>query len=161
MNRRLTRALPVAALLAAGLAAPATAAVINGTSGPDVLVGTAGADTIRGFGGADRIYGKAGRDALYPGRGRDRVYGGRGADRIFASGNDWKVDRLYGGRGPDHIYASFDIVSAGYGNDVIEVFGRRLGMAIAEVDCGPGHDTLITHGHPFVNRNDCEHVIFH
>lgn len=65
MATRLIRVLPLAALLTAGLAAPATAAVINGTGGPDVLAGTAKADTIRGFGGADRI--RADRATRVPG----------------------------------------------------------------------------------------------
>lgn len=111
--RRSIQALPAAVLVMVSLAAPAAAAVINGTSGPDVLVGTARADTIHGFGGADRIY----------------------------AGNDSRRDLLYGGPGNDLIFARFgDRVYAGRGNDVVRV--RPAAWQHAYVDCGPGYDHL-------------------
>lgn len=151
MTTRLIRTLPVAALLAASLAAPAMAAVINGGSGPDVLVGTPTADTIRGFGGNDVLRGSGGADHLYGGHGADRIYGGREVRR----------DRLYGGAGPDHIYAhTSDTAYAGHGNDTIEIFGPdKFGQV--DIFCGPGHDTVIIRRageFPWVNVDNCEHV---
>lgn len=134
MGNRLTRALPVAALLTASLAAPAAAGVIDGTSGPDVLVGTRGADTIRGYGGNDVLRGR---------RGADHLYGGRGADRIYA-GKDHRPDMVYGRAGNDRIYVDvFDTVYAGRGNDVI--IPKITSMsAYLRINCGPGDDRILT-----------------
>lgn len=117
--------LPVAALLTISLATPADAAVINGTSGPDVLTGTAKADTIRGYGGLDRIYGKAGADRLFAGRDnkRDQVYGGLGNDRLHV----WFGDSAYAGRG----------------NDVVRLHAGAP-WAMTHIYCGPGYDRLYT-----------------
>jgi Ca2+-binding RTX toxin-like protein len=127
MRSALVRTLPVAALLAVSLAAPVAAAVIHGTSGPDMLVGTAKADTIRGYGGADRIYGKAGADRLFAGYDskRDRVYGGLGNDRI----NIWLADTAYAGRG----------------NDVVRL-NSGTKWAMTYIYCGPGYDRLYVPG---------------
>ncbi|MGN6130383.1 MAG: hypothetical protein ACTHOK_08590 [Nocardioidaceae bacterium] len=123
MSKRLTGALAGAALISVGLAAPAAAAVINGTSGPDVLIGTTKADAIRGYAGADRIYAKAGGDTVYTGkdRKRDQVWAGPGADRIH-------------GRSGDYIHA-------GAGNDVIRLTNVKV-MATTIVWCGPGRDRV-------------------
>ncbi|HET8562075.1 MAG TPA: hypothetical protein VFL69_16265 [Marmoricola sp.] len=123
MNKRLVRTLPVAGLLVIGLAGPATAAVINGTDGPDVLVGTSHADTIRGYGGADKIYGEGGGDRIYTGkdRKRDRVWAGPGADRIHAR--------------------TADYIHAGAGNDVIRLTNVKM-MATTIIWCGPGRDRV-------------------
>lgn len=115
--RSFAKALPVAALVVASIAAPVAARVIDGTSGPDVLVGTA----IHGRGGADRIFGTGGPDTIHGGR-------------------DMKRDRLYGGSGNDRIHAyTGDRVYAGSGNDVIWIRGG-VGMAMTRVDCGSGRD---------------------
>lgn len=136
MKSRLGRALPVAALLAVSIAAPAAAAVIDGTSGPDVLVGTANEETMRGFGGADKIYGKGGAD---------RIYGG----------HDSKKDLLYGGPGNDVIYARFgDRVYAGRGNDVVRVRGAAWKWTI--VNCGPGYDRITGNNPWLVGWSGCE-----
>lgn len=141
MKRRFASALPLAALLAASLAAPATAAVINGTSGPDVLVGTAQADTMRGYGGADKIYGKAGADWINTGKDlkKDVVYAGAGNDRIFL--------RVY-----DHVYA-------GAGNDTLRVLKMTFTFG-TRISCGPGHDTLVMpYGWSVGRPPGCEHVV--
>lgn len=137
MSNRLTRALPVAALLTASLAAPAAAAVIDGTSGPDVLIGTHGADTIRGYGG---------NDVLRGGRGADHLYGGRGADRLYG-GIDKRPDVVYGRAGNDRIYVgTFDTVYAGPGNDVIIPVRKLINMSgKLRVNCGPGYDRILGH----------------
>jgi Ca2+-binding RTX toxin-like protein len=133
MTTRLVRALPIAAVLAASLAAPVAAAVINGTDGPDTLVGTTRADTIRGFAGNDTLAGRAGADKLY---------GGRGSDRMYAGG-DARRDLLYGGPGPDRIYARmYDRVYAGSGNDVIRYVGVHGFFHFLQVSCGPGYDIV-------------------
>ena len=129
--------LPVAALLVASLAAPAAAATVKGTSGPDVLIGTPRADIIRGLGGADRIYGKAGADRLYGGKDRkkDFLYGGRGNDWIVIRRND----RVYAGRG----------------NDVV-VRPDYSGMYLLYVWCSPGNDKVLANPWLRAGGNDCE-----
>jgi Ca2+-binding RTX toxin-like protein len=126
MTTRLVRVLPVA-LLGLALAGPASAAVIEGTNGPDTLEGTPQADTIRGYGGLDTIYGKAGADRLYAGRDnkRDKVYGGPGNDRIHIRYRD----RVYAGRG----------------NDVVRIHTGAK-WAWTRVQCGPGYDRLLGAG---------------
>ena len=154
MTIRLTRALPVAALLAVGVAAPAAAAMINGTAGPDVLVGTSTADTIRGYAGDDTLRGKGGADNLY---------GGRGADRLYP-GDDVKTDVLRGGPGADTINARVgphgrgaDRVYAGSGNDTVKLV-EVFGWYTPYVDCGPGDDTLMV-PYRMVRQTGCEHIV--
>ena len=143
MTGRLTRTLPLIALLTVAMTAPAAATVIDGTAGPDVLTGSSGADTIHGFAGADRLYGRGGNDSLYGGRGADRLYGGQQADRLFP-GADGKKDVLYGGGGPDRIVArGHDWVYAGQGNDTVTLVHQpSLGFALVHVYCGPGYDRV-------------------
>lgn len=155
MRTRLVHALPATALLTVSLAAPAAAAVINGTSGNDVLVGTMKADTIRGFQGNDTIRGKGGADTLNGGQGADTIYGGRGADRI-RGGTDVKKDVLYGGPGNDRIVIrKNDRVYAGPGNDVI-VRPDYSGMYPLYVWCGPGYDKVLANAWLIAGGKDCE-----
>jgi Ca2+-binding RTX toxin-like protein len=133
MKNLVIRALPVAALMTAGLAAPATAEVIDGTDGPDVLIGTAQADTIRGYAGNDVVRGRGAADHLYGGTGADRLYGGK----------DLKPDVLYGSAGNDHFYVrGRDTVYAGAGNDVIHGLPYQS-MLVVKVHCGPGYDRVV------------------
>jgi Ca2+-binding RTX toxin-like protein len=148
----LTRTQLIAAITAAGLAAPAVAlaATIDGGPGGEHLRGTNAADTINGNGGNDRIRGLAGDDRLNGGPGNDRILGGRGndtlkggdsADRIAGgSGNDTSAgedgnDRMSGGSGDDiqdggtgndRIYANAgrDRSSGGDGDDTLWALGR-------------------------------------
>jgi Ca2+-binding RTX toxin-like protein len=145
MRTHLIRALPAAALLTVSLAAPAVAAVIDGTNGPDVLTGTASPDTIRGYKGTDTLYGKGGADRLYGGRDtrRDLLYGGGGRDHIYARGLDW----VYAGGGNDTIRVTHLDPYAGQG-------GRHT-----RVYCGPGDDTVITSAPNWFWTFSCEHVI--
>ncbi len=134
-------ALPLGVLLVA-LAAPASAAVVTGTNGPDTLVGTPHADTIRGYKGADTLYGLAGADTLYAGqdRARDHVYGGRGPDRIHMTTMDW----VYGGPGDDRFFFK-------------PAFGTRRQTRIY---CGPGNDTVVRlDGYGSAWMSGCEHVV--
>lgn len=138
MRTRLIRALPVAAL-AVGLAAPAVAAIVDGTAGPDVLVGTTKADTIHGYRGADKIYGKAGPDRLY-------------------AGNDSKRDLVYGGRGNDTISIRWgDRVYAGSGNDVV-IRVNPSAWKWTIVNCGPGYDRLYHYNPWLMEQRNCEVV---
>jgi hypothetical protein len=155
MTVRLIRALPVAALLTAGLALPAAAAVINGTGGADVLVGTSRADTIHGYRGNDILRGKVGADHLY---------GGRGADRLYP-GDDAQTDVLRGGPGADTISARVgphgrgaDRVYAGGGNDIVKLV-EMFGWYTAYVDCGPGKDTLMVEYRSMIPSTGCERVV--
>ena len=137
MWTRLVRAVPVVALVAIGAAAPAAAAVIKGTEGPDVLVGTAKADIIRGYAGADRIHARAGDDVIY-------------------AGKDLKWDHVYGGPGNDRLYVARDYVYGGPGNDVI-VLPRKRGMYMTHISCGPGYDHVYNYaGHWFTEAKGCE-----
>lgn len=155
MATRMTRALPIALLLGVSLAAPATAATIDGTDGADVLVGTTGSDTIRGYAGDDSLRGRAGADVLH---------GGPGADEL-RPGKDSQVDVLRGGRGPDRIWARIgasgkgaDAVHAGRGDDRVVVVNTH-GWLSPVVDCGPGDDTVVL-PYGFETRYPhCEHYV--
>ncbi|MGH3481218.1 MAG: calcium-binding protein [Nocardioidaceae bacterium] len=148
MRTTLIRALPAATLLAVSLAAPAAAAVINGTSGPDVLVGTPSADTIRGFGGNDTLRGRGSADKLYAGYGADKLY----------PGDDSRKDVLRGSRGPDRINARTpDVVYAGAGNDTIRVLEIH-GWDFPTINCGPGRDTVIADYTGF-GMSNCERMV--
>jgi Ca2+-binding RTX toxin-like protein len=125
------------AISALVLAAPAVAAVINGTSGDDTLRGTAAGDYIYGKGGNDHIIPKGGHDYAYGGAGDDYLtdfWGVEGSDPVA---RDW----FYGGGGADTIYASArDQVYGGVGND--RVFLAYAGAGTL-VDCGKGYDRLV------------------
>jgi serralysin len=77
----------------------ASANVIEGNDGFNLLSGEAGNDTLSGFGGIDYLDGGAGNDGLFGGDGFDILVGGAGHDR------------LKGGEG-------FDVLIGGAGNDV-------------------------------------------
>lgn len=127
--------------LAGVLAAPALAADINGTAGPDVLVGTRNDDTITARAGNDIVRARAGDDL---------VRAGAGADRVRAAGG-W--DRVRGGAGPDDIVPAngADRVRAGFGNDTIAVNGDGRADLI---NCGPGRDVIWWHVGDRPDRSD-------
>jgi Ca2+-binding RTX toxin-like protein len=93
----------VAALLALTLVPSASAAVIEGTNGPDNLKGTQQADVIRAKKGNDDLFGMRGADRLKPGNGRDFVNAGLGRDWIFAI--DSRRDVIFCGDGFDSVFA--------------------------------------------------------
>ncbi len=78
-------------------------AVINGTSGDDLLNGTANDDIIRGRAGDDTLNGGAGDDRLLGGAGSDSLFGGDGDDIITPGTNSF-----------------FDYIDAGAGIDIID-----------------------------------------
>jgi Ca2+-binding RTX toxin-like protein len=98
------------AVAALGFVTTASAALIRGTPGDDVLVGTpngdliyggAGNDVIRGHAGNDVLYGGHGNDVMWPGAGVDVQYGGQGNDVLHALANDNQADILDCGPGFD------------------------------------------------------------
>jgi Ca2+-binding RTX toxin-like protein len=170
------RVILVLAVMAATLvAASGIALAVNkiGTNGPDTLRGTNGADNLDGRAGNDTLFGLGGRDNLRGGSGKDLVFGGSerrlsggdknlvggrgndvvlgglGSDNILGEeGNDFVAD------GPDGDFAT-DKLSAGEGNDVVEVFTDPPSKDL--VSCGGGFDRV------FANRKDvvapdCERV---
>jgi BNR repeat-like domain/RTX calcium-binding nonapeptide repeat (4 copies) len=110
--------------LAAALVASvgvASAAIIQGTNGPDRLRGTASSDALYGRRGNDRVSGLAGSDLLDGGSGRDILSGGAGSDRI-ESGGDSARDSVSCGGGRDVVNAELmDRVAAD-----CEVVSRQL-----------------------------------
>ena len=166
----LLTAMALALLLASGVAL-----AVNkiGTNGPDTLWGTNGADNLLGKGGNDTLFGLGGRDNLRGGSGKDLVFGGSerrlsGGDKnlVGGSGNDVVLgglgsDNILGEEGndlvadgPDGDFAT-DKLSAGEGNDVVEVFTDPPSKDL--VSCGGGFDRV------FANRKDvvapdCERV---
>ena len=155
MMKRAFRTLPLAAFAVVALAAPATAAVINGTDGPDALVGTSKADTMRGHAGNDSLRGLAGADKLY---------GGPGADRLHP-GKDSQQDVLRGGDGNDRIWVRIgskghgaDYAYGGNGNDWIRIV-NTYGWLAPRVSCGPGHDTVVLPRGFDTRIGGCEHIV--
>jgi Ca2+-binding RTX toxin-like protein len=117
-------------------AAPALAAHVHGTPGPDNLHGTPHADYIYGFGGADTLRGGAGNDHIYGGAGRDFLVDGGGNDVVVGGkgGDNYNVrrgaDRIVGGAGNETILlyhdGSADTVRCGLGvNDRVMYTGAR------------------------------------
>ncbi|MCP4306862.1 MAG: calcium-binding protein [bacterium] len=100
-------------------------AVINGTSGDDIINGTNtvhgelpatdgddiingknGDDTLSGIGGADKISGNKGKDALKGNKGKDALNGGNGNDTLDGGPGD---DVLNGGSGDNAFRFSSDL----------------------------------------------------
>ena len=163
-------AMALALLLASGVALAANKV---GTNGPDTLRGTNKADNLLGRGANDILLALAGDDNLLGGPGKDIVYGGD--ENRLSGGNKNMVggrgnDVLLGGRGSDNILGeegndlvadgpdgdlATDKLSAGEGNDVVEVFTDPPSKDL--VSCGSGFDRV------FANRKDvvapdCERV---
>ena len=166
----LLTAMALALVVASGVALAVTKV---GTNGPDTLRGTNKGDNLLGKGGNDKLFGLAGRDNLLGGSGKDLVFGGNerrlsGGDKnlVGGSGNDeilggLGADNILGEEGndlvadgPDGDFAT-DTLSAGDGNDVVEVFTDPASKDL--VSCGDGFDRV------FANRKDvvapdCERV---
>ncbi len=167
--------LVLGAMVLALLLASGVAWAINkiGTDGPDTLRGTNRADNLSGKAGNDVLYGLGGRDNLRGGSGKDLVFGGSerrlsGGDKNLVGGRG--NDVVLGGVGSDNILGeegndliadgpdgdlATDKLSAGEGNDVVEVFTDPPSKDL--VSCGSGFDRV------FANRKDvvapdCERV---
>lgn len=75
-------------------------ALLEGTSGDDILAGGAINDVIYGYGGDDQISGNGGNDTLDGGDGDDILNGGGGDDLLIGGGG---TDAFYGGDGIDTV----------------------------------------------------------
>ncbi len=114
---RLSLAVGAAGVLLTG--APAWAADLSGTDGPDVLAGTLSPDVIQGLAGGDVLRGRAGGDRMFGGEGSDDLYGQPGKDFLDGGpGDDW----LDGGTGPDvltSVDAGTDFLNGGDQDDIL------------------------------------------
>ena len=111
-------------------------ALINGTSGNNVLNGTLGSDEINGLGGNDQLFGDRGSDILNGGSGNDRLRGGVGADELNGGTG---ADDMNGGDGDDTYIMdnvgdvakeSFDDVDSGFFDRVESSVTHTLGFGI-------------------------------
>lgn len=102
-------------------------AVIEGTSGPDLICAGPGDNIINGLGGDDIIFGGAGSDTISGGPGADRIRGQSGDDAISGGAG---ADKIVGGQGDDTI-------RGGRGDDVV-----NGGVGLDFIDGGPGRDRL-------------------
>ncbi|MGZ8285657.1 MAG: M10 family metallopeptidase C-terminal domain-containing protein [Allosphingosinicella sp.] len=125
-------------------------AILNGTSGNDVIIGTSDGDTIEGLAGADRLEGLVGDDILRGGDQNDRLLDGEGNDTLEGGGGDDIISDSYGndssngGDGNDYIesiYSGNDVILGGAGNDeaiIDDIFGAHD----VQVDMGADNDRL-------------------
>jgi Ca2+-binding RTX toxin-like protein len=125
MTRRRHFATPVVAaigiltLINVAGAPGASAQLMTGTPGDDVLTGTARPDRLRGIAGNDELRGLASNDVLHGGTGTDTLIGDRGNDTLYG---DEGADDIRGGYGPDRIYTyGDDQVYAGGQDDYVEL----------------------------------------
>lgn len=97
----------------------AIVAIINGSSGNDILKGTLSADEINGFAGNDQLFGGRGSDTLNGGDGNDTLDSGSGNDLLNGGAG---ADRLDGGTGNDLLNgeAGVDILNGGDGFDTLD-----------------------------------------
>jgi len=166
----------LAAMALALVMASGVALAVNkiGTNGPDTLRGTNGDDNLIGKGGGDILLALAGDDTLLGGPGKDVVNGGSLAqplgghkNLVGGRGNDavqggLGSDNMVGGDGNDFMVggefeppAAKDILSAGAGNDVIDVLNTPAGTDV--VTCGGGLDRVLADRADVV-APDCERV---
>jgi Ca2+-binding RTX toxin-like protein len=158
-------------LVASGMALAVTRI---GTDGPDTLRGTKGDDNLIGQGGNDTLLSLAGDDTLLGGPGKDVVNGGSlaqplGGNKTLVGGEGNDVvqgglgsDNVLGGEGNDFMVdgefeppAVKDILSAGDGNDVLNVANKPAGKDV--VSCGSGLDRVLADRADVVSP-DCEKV---
>jgi Ca2+-binding RTX toxin-like protein len=158
-------------LVASGVALAVTRI---GTDGPDTLRGSRGDDNLIGRGGNDVLLSLAGNDTLLGGPGKDVVNGGNLAEPFAGNknleggeGNDavqggLGYDNVLGGEGNDFMQdgefeppAVKDILSAGDGNDVLNVGNKPAGKDV--VTCGGGFDRVLADRTDVVTP-DCEKV---
>jgi Ca2+-binding RTX toxin-like protein len=165
----------LAAMVLTLLVASGLALAVNkvGSDGPDTLWGTNEADNLVGKGGNDRLFALDGRDNLVGGPGKDwvdthptefrsgdknleggagndAVFGGKGSDKVVGNeGNDWLWD------GPIGRDVITDRISAGDGNDVVDVYNDPVFKDI--VTCGDGFDWVFADRKDVI-APDCERV---
>ena len=97
------------------LAGTAESDIINGQEGNDTISGLDGSDVIRGGAGDDYLFGDGGNDSLYSDAGAGSMWGGAGSDSIYGNGN-WNVWARYDfDPGPISANMRFGIVTDGWG----------------------------------------------
>jgi hypothetical protein len=139
----IARAVSLALLVLALAAAPAMAAVLTGTDGPDVLAGGGGDDTLSGLGGNDRLRGGGGNDTLDGGPGADDMAGGSGRDAVSyaqSTGVVVSLDDLANDGAPgeqDNAQTDIEDIFGGPGNDDL-----RGNAGANTIDGGAGDDRL-------------------
>ncbi|RAP58299.1 hypothetical protein BTJ49_04895 [Oleiagrimonas sp. MCCC 1A03011] len=123
--------------------------LITGFDSHEVIHGGDGNDTIQAMGGADDLYGDAGDDQLDGGAGVDHLLGGTGND-VLHGGLD--ADHLEGENGNDSLYgdAGDDVLDGGLGDDYLE---GGTGNDVYVFARGDGQDT-ISNQDDTVNRVD-------
>jgi len=127
---------------------PATANILLGEDGDDLVIGSSGDDLIYGGAGRDELHGGAGADAIFGGTEDDRIYGEDGDDVLDGEeGNDYidggpGDDKVIGGPGDDHLLGGpgADGLDGGDGNDVID------GGADNDLIVGGAGDDVLTGG---------------
>lgn len=116
--------LAVALIAFGALASVASARIMLGTSGDDVIQGTRGDDYIRGRAGNDTIAGGGGSDVVLGGRGNDRI-------KVYTQGESTsggRDDTVRCGPGTDYVTAGVN----DYVNDNCEFVtrGSSAGKAV-------------------------------
>ena len=128
-------------------------AVINGTSGNDVIAGQTLQDQINGYGGHDMITGGEGDDTIYGSAGDDWISGSGGNDLIIGGTGDDRIadgdgnDEVFAGEGDDLLLAGNgdDIFSGGKGFDTIDFSAAATGVTVdmhRGTVTGQGNDTI-------------------
>ncbi|MEK7760793.1 MAG: calcium-binding protein, partial [Nitrospirota bacterium] len=127
-------------------------AIINGTSGDDILNGGAENDEIRGFEGQDSLFGGAGNDYLDGGTGADTMAGGIGND-------DYVVDNVLDsvveavGEGSDRVFSSVDYTLTGDVEDLTLLAGSAAvtgtGNALGNFIVGNQNNNILSGGDGF------------
>jgi Ca2+-binding RTX toxin-like protein len=116
-------------------------------AGDDTLLGGPAQDVVNGSSFAEPL---AGNKNLAGGEGNDAVQGGLGSDNVLGGeGNDFMVD------GEFDPPAVKDTLSAGDGNDVLNVANKPAGKDV--VSCGSGFDRVLADRADVVVP-DCEKV---
>lgn len=140
----------VATAVALIVAAPAPAARIQGTQGPDRLVGTPRDDAVYGRAGDDRLVGRGGHDLLHGGPGRDALVGETGDDKAVVH-YDGAVDTVSCGPGrdvvtaevADTVAADCEVVSVQLSRDLTQSF-RAQHETQVEPDSFASGRTVVT-----------------
>ena len=112
-------------------------AIINGTSGNNILRGTANADEMNGLGGHDQLFGGRHDDTLNGGDGNDTLDGGSGND--FLNGGTG-ADTLNGGNGNDQLNGEAGADTLNGGDDFDRLDG---GTGADTMNGGDGSDIYI------------------
>ncbi len=162
-------------------------AVINGTSGNDILKDSFSHDEMNGLGGDDQLLGGRGNDTLNGGDGNDLLDGGTGDDTLrgdagadFIMGGDGNdqldggtgADTLNGGDGSDTYFVDNvgDVVTESFDDDLSWYFETDSVLASVTYTLGFGLENITLTGlgaingtgnekNNFVSGNDSNNVL--